>query len=482
MKQTLIFFVSLWAILASAQTQQGVVKTRGRMVEGKLQPGKGLSNATVEMENRSVLSQKDGIFSFPLQTKTYLIKNVKKQGYILVDLESLRERQYSADPVYLVMETPEQQQADLVMAERKIRRNLQRQLQLREDEIENLKSTSQHEKDSLLNLLYQKQSDNEKLISDMAKRYSSLDYDQLDEFYRTVSYYIENGELTRADSLLRTRGDLSSQVKDIIQQGQVIHNQKELVQKAEKVHQTDVEEAALRCYSYYETFLAQHQNDSAAYYLELRSELDSTNLDYLSDLGDFICNYMADYNKAHTIFERCLRYAILQEGESGEWVGASYNYLGTVNIMGGDYPKGLEYFQKAKDIQEKVLGSDHIDVAMTYGNIGSAYAFLGMYVEALEYHQKGLVIKEKTLGSEHPEVASTYCNIGSDYVRKGMYAKALEYYEKALVIQKDAYGLEDINVALNYCNIGGVYCILKLLRVIIIWDRFIAIWVSMPKL
>ena len=60
--------------------------------------------------------------------------------------------------------------------------------------------------------LYDDQQNNDKLIADMAKRYSTLDYDQLDEFYRQVSYFIENGELTRADSLLRTRGDINVQV------------------------------------------------------------------------------------------------------------------------------------------------------------------------------------------------------------------------------------------------------------------------------
>jgi hypothetical protein len=73
-----------------------------------------------------------------------------------------------------------------------------------------------------LQKLYQDQENNEQLIKDMAKRYSELDYDQLDEFYRKVSYYIENGELMKADSLLKTRGDITAQVADIKQRGQTI--------------------------------------------------------------------------------------------------------------------------------------------------------------------------------------------------------------------------------------------------------------------
>lgn len=50
-----------------AQTQQGVVKTRGKMVNGKLVSGVGLSGATVTIQGRSaVLSQGSGAFSFPV--------------------------------------------------------------------------------------------------------------------------------------------------------------------------------------------------------------------------------------------------------------------------------------------------------------------------------------------------------------------------------------------------------------------------------
>ena len=193
-----------------------------------------------------------------------------------------RSYKYSANPLYMVMETPEQQQQDQLTAERKIRRNLQKQLQEKEDEIEDLKAQqaiTDEEYRKALQKLYAEQESNEQLISDMAKRYSELDYDQLDEFYRQVSYCIENGELVKADSLLNTRGDITAQVGNILQRGQTIAVQDEQLQKAKAVQQADIDEAAQRCYSYYETFKAQHLNDTAAYYLELRASLDTTNVE-----------------------------------------------------------------------------------------------------------------------------------------------------------------------------------------------------------
>ena len=146
---------------AQAQTQQGIVKTRGRMVNGKLQPGQGLSGATIQVKNRSAMvSGAKGKFSFPVRSNTYVLESVKKLGYELVDLEMCRNHQYSSDPLYLVMETPEQQRSDLLAAERKIRRSLQQQLQQREDEIEAL-NVSIEEKEKRLQQLYQQQTGNE---------------------------------------------------------------------------------------------------------------------------------------------------------------------------------------------------------------------------------------------------------------------------------------------------------------------------------
>ena len=275
-------------LVAAAQTQQGYVKTKGRMdAKGNLIPGQGLKGATVSVQGRSavLVNTDDGKFAFPVTDSQFRLDSVKKKGYQVVDAEACpRTYNYSRNPLYVVMETPEQQLQDQLAAERKIRRNLQKQLQDREVEIETLKSEqkiSDEEYRTALQKLYQDQENNEQLIKDMAKRYSELDYDQLDEFYRQVSFYIENGALVKADSLLKTRGDITAQVANIKQRSQTIVAQDEQLQKAKAVQQADIEEAARRCYSYFETYKAQHLNDTAAYFIELRASLDTTNVEWL---------------------------------------------------------------------------------------------------------------------------------------------------------------------------------------------------------
>ena len=184
----------------------------------------------------------------------------------------------------------------------------------------------------------------------MAKRYAELDYDQLDEFYRQVSYCIENGELVKADSLLNTRGNLSVQVENILQRGQVIQQEKEQLQKAEAVQQADIDETARRCYGYYETFAAQHLNDTAAYYLELRASLDTTNVEWQNEAGEFLRDYIADYDKALKYCLKALRQSLNRFGDNHEKTAICYNKIGSIYNDLGQFDNAQEYYQKALEI------------------------------------------------------------------------------------------------------------------------------------
>ena len=336
---------------AQTQTQNGVVKTRGRMVGGKLVPGSLLDGTTVQVEGRQAILAKDGNFSFPVSSGQYTLKSVTKQGYKLLDAEMCHQYNYSANPLAIVMEQPEQLMRDKLAAERKIRRQLQDQLREKEDRIEAMReqnAITQEQYNTALQELYSTQESNEKLISNMAKRYSELDYDQLDEFQRQVSYYIENGELAKADSLLRSRGDVAEQVNASLKSGAALQQKRQQLEKAGTVLAEETLEVAQRCYSYYELFVAKFNNDSAAYYLALRTSLDTTNIEWLCETGDFYMDFLADYDKAMSYYKIALRQSHKQNGDI---TGASldaYNGIGLVFFEKADYDKAMEYLQKAK--------------------------------------------------------------------------------------------------------------------------------------
>ena len=465
----IFFLIASYGLTANGQIQKGYVKTKGRMANGKHIPGQGLPGSTVKIQGGNSIGVRNtnGSFSFIVSKKNYMVESVQKKGYELVDVDATKKLyQQSANPIYLVMETPEQQRSDILAAERKIRRNLQRQLQEREDEIEALQ-VSQQRKDSLLRILYLQLGDNEKLIADMAKRYSTLDYDQLDEFYRQVSWFIENGELIRADSLLRTRGDINEQVQDILKQGQAIQEHKEQIQKAETVHQADIEEAAKRCYSYYETYVAQNQNDSAAYYLELRASLDTINIMWKLEAGEYIDNYCRlsnYYDKVKKYYRDAFRLAIDKYGNDSPITGLCYMYMGDVEDLGKFLKEdSLVYYPIALKMLSKHYGEESLEVAKClrklYVVYNCQYSFitrLNRYLnKAEECATKAYGIYTKLYGEESAEAAVCYAEIGDT---KYFLKDCIPYYEKALsVLHK--IGEHPIQEATIYKHMADCYAL-----------------------
>ena len=116
MKRFLWLLLSLsLSLYAVSQTQQGYVKTKGRKgSNGNVVPGKRIVGATVQVKGRNaVITQANGVFSFPIPANRFYIQSVKKQGYVLTDPEMLTKQYvFSSNPLILVLETAEQQTDD----------------------------------------------------------------------------------------------------------------------------------------------------------------------------------------------------------------------------------------------------------------------------------------------------------------------------------------------------------------------------------
>ena len=456
--------------VASAQTQRGYVKTRGRLQSnGTTIPGTRLSGATVTLKgNNSVTSGANGGFSFAVSNKSFCIINVRKNGYQIYDRDLLgKTHSYSSNDLPIVMDTPDNVLADKLASERKIRRTLQRQLTEKEDEIEALKEQhkiTEEQYQKRLQALYKSQENNEKLISEMAEHYSTIDFDQVNEFQRRVAAFIQNGELMRADSLLNTKGSMEERRAQIEKNRSVLNaNAEELKkrqeeqEKGEALQTKTIEDFAADCYSRADICKIRHDNDSAAYWLRMRADIDTLNIEWQLEAGLFIHDYLSDFTTSLHYYHRALAVAIAQEGENGENVAHSYNNIGRVYDSQGDYVQALEMYQRSLKIYLAIFGETHPDVAMSYNNIGYIHASQGDYVQALEMHQRSLKIYMAIFGETHPAVATSYHNIGFVYKSQGNYAKALEMYQQSLKIILAIFGETHPDVATICNNIGVAY-------------------------
>ena len=166
---------------------------------------------------------------------------------------------------------------------------------------------------------------------------------------------------------------------------------------------------------------------------------------------------MGDYPKALEFHEKARKIAERVLGPEHPDTAATYNNLASVYQEMRDYPKALEFHQRALAIREKLLGPEHPDTAASCNNLANVYRAMGNYPKALEFHQRALAIREKLLGPEHPDTAASCNNLANVYYSMGNYPKALEFYQRALAIREKVLGEEHPDTAASCNNLANVY-------------------------
>lgn len=458
----LVFFASTFT--AGAQKQEGYVRT----LEKAKRPSQGIEGVSVNILEypNTLVTKKGGKFSFTLQGKkqgdAFKISRIQKKGYTLVDKHITgRKHSYSATvPIEIVMVSDKQLAADKKMIEDKAyskakntyeKRVADLERQLAEKTIDEQAYYAERER------LSDDYDSYTQLISDMAERYAMTDYKGLSDLNRQILECIENAELERADSLINSKGDFDKREQELRAQMEFNQATADLLAQSQQDAEFKLNDLAQDFYNKYTILAANYQNDSAAYYLMRRAALDTTNVKWQNEAGNYIESYLADYELAMNYYQKGLSQAITQFGEHSDWVAWSCTDIGSIYFKQDDYSQAMEYFQKSLAICEDIFGTENPEVAFCYSNIGIVHISQGNYAQALEYHQKALAIYEHTYDTEHPDIAYAYNNISEVYYRQGNYDQALEYCQKALSIRERFLGAEHPDVAASYDNIGILY-------------------------
>ena len=442
----LVLTLSLVIITPFAQTQQGYVKTKGRMVNGKHVAGKGLPGATVNIHGSNSVGVKkaNGLFSFLVTNKSFVVQSVQKKGYTLVDAdESCKKYEYSKNPIYLVMETPENLKDDQIASERKIRRSLQKQLHEREVELDSLRKLeeiSQKDYQNALDSLYASMYENERLIREMSVRYAKIDYDQIDDFYMLVTTCIENGELAKADSLLRSKGNVEEQAAKLKEKESIISESRKRIEKAAEVLTADKEELAKRCHSFYDKFILQHKYDSAYHYLKIRAALDTMNIKWQEDL-DIVLNYLLqDYANALIYKKRIYNLCREKYGEGNVLtIEALMNIAQTCHYAAWE-DKAIMYAEIALKSLDDTSTDGQIEKAKIYSFMGEVYGdgFINQTSIALDMYKQSLELVNR-LGNHGKEIAAkVHDNLGDLYLLMNDYDKAKHHYFQADSVYSDS--------------------------------------------
>jgi len=488
----LTILVTVFCLSVYGQTQQGFVKTKGRMVNGKHVHGKGLPGSTVKIQggNSIGVRKTNGSFSFVVSAKNFMVESVQKKGYELVDADATtKSYQQSPNPLYLVMETPEQQLEDLLEAEEKISKTLREQLKLSRQEIQRLKDKNiitEEEYRQRIAKLMEEQKNNKDLIADMAKEYAQIDYDQMNDINRRISAAILNGHLLEADSLLRSKGDINSRIAQNRKKQQAeIQEEEELELRHNKLEiskvgtQKEKEDIASDCYNFFNRFKLSNQYDSAAYYIVLRAELDLQKPKWQIEAAHFfyeqhqykkaekylkmameVSNQLAKSDphtyKMFITWAQCLLGGVyFSLGKQQEALNMFKDFLTNVNTLAGRYTgfhsKQMEWLylffsclitpdmenEEKEKMLTKALGvcdsmdnANSLNIAMaagaTYFQLASLYSDMQHYKEA-EAMYKGALISYRKATEKNKECESNISNILRSFAN--FYSQNLHFSE-----------------------------------------------------
>ena len=87
------------------------------------------------------------------------------------------------------------------------------------------------------------------------------------------------------------------------------------------------------------------------------------------------------------------------------------------SLLGKTFSGALAFFQKAWDIIQKVLPTDHLDRILFLNSISVTYQVMGNLSAALPYAEKALEVP-KSMSVKHPNVALIYCTIAAIHMGK----------------------------------------------------------------
>lgn len=442
MKKILFLFVfALSGHVCLAQSMQGCVKTKGRMVDGKVVHGLGLSGVTIRIKGTNVVvSGKDGKF-FILLPQNHIgdsiyIELISKPGFELIDRDILnRPIIYNPNSsLTIVMEEESVLAEERLTIEKKLRRTLLLQLEKAEKEIQELDVTIE-EKNRKLQELYNRQSNQERLINNMVNRYGKYDYDMMSMFDIQVSECIINGELEKADSLLNTKGDISERVKKL-------NAIKDKISQSDSIIQSNETRLAIVSDSLHKRgkeLITEGKISEGREYtrqaMEIRKELlGEVSEEYITSLNNYAYSYGAENNwqKAVELQEQVMVLCGKLKTPHKN-IGMYTTNMGRYYYMKGDKPKAAKMWEQALPLVDRY--GEIYEFLLT--SLGSIYDDLGdqqgitRIVALMEEHNQHEISKP----CDEPQCMLDRAKY---YGTMGDFAKAKECFQKTLVMKMSA--------------------------------------------
>ena len=163
------------------------------------------------------------------------------------------------------------------------------------------------------------------------------------------------------------------------------------------------------------------------------------------------------YPQAQTQFERALDIDRRVLGEKDPNTLRTMSRLGTLDKLQGKYAQAEQLLSQTLGIQRHVLGPDHADTLYTANNLANTYQKEGKYAQAEALHSQTLEIQRRVLGPEHSDTLYTMNNLAIDYFSQGRYAQAEALLTQTLEIERRVWGPDRPDILKPMVNLAHVY-------------------------
>ena len=131
--------------------------------------------------------------------------------------------------------------------------------------------------------------------------------------------------------------------------------------------------------------------------------------------------------------------------------------LGGVYELQGRPTEALHVHQEALVLKQKVLPSDHPDIALSLANIAISFQSLGQNSEALQHNDRAMEILQKALGAEHPDFAIQLNNRGEILRALARPSEARASFERARGIWERELGVDHLVLGYALTGIGETF-------------------------
>jgi tetratricopeptide (TPR) repeat protein len=129
------------------------------------------------------------------------------------------------------------------------------------------------------------------------------------------------------------------------------------------------------------------------------------------------------------------------------------NLRATELYRSGNFASAQPLFEKALEIQRRLLGEDYPETARSYNNLAVDLEAQGKDGAAQPLKEKALEIRRLLLGEDHPDTAVSYNNAAMNRMYQGRFDAAQPLLERALEIRRRLLG-DGLDTAQSYSNLA----------------------------